>query len=171
MRSDKISPRTVQTLEELRRKRKTVYSSLPYQTFMVHGIKASMMEAFVYLTSPEYDKATKLKALLHAGRALRNFELKFPEPQKGIHPESGLPYVWHPNSIRLIELRDKFFEHCQLDAGRRRFLRIGINFIIIMYDYDPPYRMMIDWWAKQLDIKNWDFSVPVTVMPRDWCSG
>lgn len=141
--------------------RRTVFSSLPVQTFMVHGIKAPALENISILLSPESNPAQKLKALMALRRVLHDFEKNFPEPT----PEN----TWHPNSHLLCQVRDEFFKHCVgLSCERLRTLRLGINFFIIIYDYDPPYRMMIDWWAKQLKIQNWDFTVPITMVQRNW---
>jgi hypothetical protein len=146
----------------------TVYSSLPYQTFMVHAIKAPVVEGVFTIFSPTANKAQKTQAMLKAYRGLKAFEDKFPEPQHGNEPTTGLPYAWHPNSHALIDLRDEFFKHCHLNDGRCRLLRTFINAVIIIYDYDPPYRMMIDWWAQQLNIQNWRFDMPVTVVNHNW---
>ena len=89
------------------------------------------------------------------------FADKFPEPTE--------ENTWHPNSHRLIKGRDEFFKHCVgLAPERLKLLRAGINFVIVIYDYDPPYRMMIDWWAKQLKIENWDYDVPITIVNHNW---
>ncbi len=157
-----------QLRNEKQLERVTVYSALPHQTFMVHGIKAPMIQSIVTIISPESSDMDRFKALLQARRVLANFEKNFPEPQHGIEPISGLPYVWHPNSHTLIDIRDEYFKHCQLEQPRLKLLRMGIDFVIIIYDYDPPYRMMIDWWAKQLKILNWRYDIPITINARDW---
>jgi hypothetical protein len=147
--------------------RQTVYTSLPYQTFMVHAIKAPMLENLMAIISPEATTQDRVKAMLRIRKILELFNDKFPEPQIEIHPETGLPYVWHPNSELLIKYRDEFFTHCHLGGMREKFLRMGINFLIIIYDYDPPYRMMIDWWAERL-IQGWRLDIPITVHPHAW---
>jgi hypothetical protein len=146
------------------KKRQTVYSSFDYQKVMIEDIKRPMLESLMVILSPESSKTGTLKALLNLAKVLNKFESSFPEPQRGIHPETGLPYIWNPNSKRLIEYRDEFFSHCKLGGIRERILRAGINFIIIIYDYDPPYRFMIEWWAKKLEIKNWNHDIPPKVV-------
>lgn len=118
------------------KKRMTIFASLPYQTFMVHALKAPLV------------------------KLINLFVDKFPEPTK--------ENTWHPNSHRLIEIRDEFFKHCFLHESKLKILRAGINFAIVIYDYDPPYRMMIDWWAKQLKIQNWNYDMPITITGRNW---
>ncbi len=145
---------------ELQKQRMTIFTSLPYQTFMVHAIKAPAIESLMLLISPEAGKADKFKALLQLRKALKAFDEKFPEPTE--------ENTWHPNSHRLIRIRDEFFKHCHLDESRQKLLRLGTNFVIVIYDYDPPYRMMIDWWARMLEIQNWDFDVPLSTIKRNW---
>jgi hypothetical protein len=149
-------------------RRQTIFSSYEMQQLMINEIKQPMVESIVSILSPGTSNVDKVKALLKARRALKTFSEKFPEPQEGIHLESGLPYVWNPNSIRLIHIRDEFFKHCKLSKSRTDFMRTGINFLIVIYDYDPPYRMMIDWWAKQLEIRNWEYGLPVKVVNYIW---
>jgi len=144
-------------------RRKTVYSSFDYQKVMIEDIKRPLLENLMIILSPDSSKSDILKALLNLMKVLRRFE-KYPEPQRGIHPETGLPYVWNPNSLRLIELRDEFFSHCKLGGLRERILRAGINFIIIIYDYDPPYRFMLEWWIEKLEPKHWNRHIPVKVV-------
>lgn len=147
--------------------RQTVYASLPYQTFMVHAIKKPALEYLMTLISPEAKAGDRVKALFRLRKVAELFGSKFPEPVDGIHPETGLPYIWHPNSRLLIKTRDEFFTHCKIGGAREQFIRLAINFLIILYDYDPPYRMMIDWWAVRL-IKDWKLDVPVTVHGYNW---
>ncbi len=149
-------------LVEQQKKRLTVFAELPHQTFMVHGIKAPAIESLMVLISPASGSADKVKALLRLRRVLKDFERNFPEPTR--------ENTWHPNSWIMIDIRDRFFrDHCiGLSAERLKTMRLGINFFIIIYDYDPPYRMMIDWWAKQLDIKNWDYQASAPLFPRNW---
>lgn len=104
-------------------KKKTIYSSLPMQVFMMHAIK---------------------KPLLEVARLILS---KLPEPTK--------ENTWHPNSHNLIEIRDDFFEHCFLGEDRRIFIRTVFNFVIIIYDFDAPWRMMIDWCIEEWRKKDW----------------
>ncbi len=140
--------------------RMTVFSDLPHQTFMVHGIKAPLMEGVMELLTPGRNTGDNFKSMYKIARSLKGFEKNFPEPTQ--------ENTWHPNSHILINIRDEFFKHCQLDERRRRLLRLAINFVIAIYDYDPPYRMMIDWWAQQLKIQNWRYDVPVKLINYNW---
>ncbi len=69
---------------------------------------------------------------------------KLPEPTKD--------NTWHPNSHNLIDIRDAFFKHCILGGDRERFIKAVFNFVIILYDFDPPWRWMIDF-VKDMALK------------------
>jgi hypothetical protein len=118
------------------KRRQTIFTSSPYQKFMIHGIKAPLLTL------------------------INLFADKFPEPTK--------ENTWHPNSHTMIDIRDEFFRHCHLDKRRNSVLRAVINFVIVMYDYDPPYRMMIDWWAKNLEFQNWRHDIDIKVIDYKW---
>lgn len=141
-------------------RRQTIFSSYAIQQRMINEIKAPLTEATAVLTNPASGYGIKLKALMKLRTVDKAFQ-QFPEPTK--------ENTWHPNSHRIIEIRDEFFQHSYgLSAQRLKLLRTGINFVIIIYDYDPPYRMMIDWWAKQLQIQNWRYDIPIRVGNYDW---
>jgi hypothetical protein len=141
------------------RRRQTVYTSCEWQERMIREVKGPVVAAVECLMNPEAGYGEKARRLLSLRRALMAFK-EFPEPVKG--------NTWHPNSHVLIEIRDEFFRHCRLGEGRNTLFRLFINFIIILYDYDPPYRMMIDWWAFHLKLRNWNYDTPVRVHGRLW---
>lgn len=147
--------------------RRTIYSCSDCHICMVKLVKKPMLEAIDKLASGEGGIKDKVKVLLSLRQVLKDFN-RIPEPREGIHEATGLPYVWHPNSITLIRLRDEFFTHPRLAESRLSLMRTFINFVIILYDYDPPYRMMIDWWAAQLQIQNWRYDIPITVIDHHW---
>jgi len=135
------------------------YASYEWQQEMIHKVKAPAIKAILTIIDPSSSKAEKAGALLKGYRAAKSLG-QFPEPTK--------ENTWNPNTHRLINTRDEFFRHCHLDEKRRKVLRLGINFIIIMYDHDPPYRMMIDWWAKQLKVQNWECDIPYKLVGYNW---
>ncbi len=64
--------------------------------------------------------------------------------------------TWHPNSHNLIDLRDDFFTHCVgLAEERLRVIRCVFNFVIILYDFDPPWRWMMDFVLEKALLKEW----------------
>jgi hypothetical protein len=109
-------------------KHRTIYSSLPMQIFMIHAIKKPLMAV--------------------AGLILD----KIPEPTK--------ENTWHPNSHNLIDIRDDFFTHMETDKSlaseRLKIIRCVFNFIIILYDFDPPWRWMIDYVKDEAFKKKWE---------------
>ena len=139
------------------KKRQTVFSSYEWQHRMVEEVKGPALEGLMDILSSNYGR--RLGGLLKLRRAMQAW-VDFPEPTK--------ENTWHPNSHRLIDIRDDFLSLCQLDEKHIRFIRLAINFIIVLYDYDPPYRMLIDWWAKKLGMTNWDYSIPITVVGHNW---
>jgi len=125
----------------------TVFSTLPLQVFMIHEIKKPLMQSIGILTSSSSSPLDKVKALLALRKVLVAIG-KMPEPTK--------ENTWHPNTHNLIDLRDRFFEHCHLDDFRLTFLRAFWKFLIIIYDFDAPWRRMIDAvieWAFGMDWK------------------
>lgn len=117
-------------------KKKTIYSSLPVQVFMIHAIKAPIMEAVYSLFfNPKATFTEKAKALRKLWKAYQAFQ-KIPEPTK--------ENTWHPNSHNLIDLRDTLFYHLQLGDDRWRVIKSIFNFVIILNDFDPPWRWIMD---------------------------
>ncbi len=135
--------RDARVKETERRMQRGIYGQLPYQVFMIHAIKAPMLESIAALLSPESGNGNKLKALIALRKVIKNLD-KFPEPT--------IENTWHPNSHRLIELRDEFFERYRRFPFRH-LIQKGIKFGIIIYDYDRPYRDMGDWAKAELDKK------------------
>lgn len=118
------------------------------------------MSAILVLASPTTSLFAKIKAIFQvigSYRALNDL------------PEPTFENTWHPNSHRLIELRDEFFKHCVgLGTPRLKFMRAFINFIIIMYDYDRPYRDMMDWAKEALEKKGWDARGSQDLIAAHW---
>ena len=85
---------------------------------------------------------------------------KLPEPTK--------ENTWHPNSHRLIEVRDWFFEHCLIGGDKEKFIRIAFNFVIILYDFDPPWRDMMDSAREEFMKKTWLPRGSQSTFPPNW---
>lgn len=56
----------------------------------------------------------------------------------------------HPNARRLVEIRDEFMKRNQSDGARHKAMSGIINFVIMMYEYDAPYRQRIDWVLRKV---------------------
>jgi len=102
---------------------------------MVHAIKKPALEAIETIFDPDASKIKKLRAANELWKAFKCIS-KMPEPT--------VENTWHPNSHNLIKIRDWLFEHCFLDAWRMGFIRKLMNFVIILYDFDPPWRWIMD---------------------------
>ncbi len=114
---------------------KTVYFSLAMQMYMAQAIKAPAMQALSVLVNPKakrFDKLRAAKMLYGAFQATQGL----PEPTK--------ENTWHSNTHNLIYLRDWLFQRCFLNGVRMNFIRRIMNFIIILYDFDPPWRWIFD---------------------------
>jgi len=124
---------------------KTVYFSLPMQMYMNVTIKKPALDAISVLFG-ESSKVDKLKAAKMLWDAFQAIE-GLPEPTK--------ENTWHPNTHRLIELRDWLFERCFLGKLRMGFIRRVMNFLIILYDFDPPWRWIFDSVKEQICSQEW----------------
>lgn len=114
---------------------KTIYFSLGMQMYMTETIKKPIIQGISVLFHPQASKLDKVKAV----RAL----WKVLEALKGL-PEPTKENTWHPNTHNLIDLRDSLFGHCFLGGNRMELIRRIINFVIILYDFDPPWRWIFD---------------------------
>lgn len=126
--------------------KRTIYSALPMQAYMLHAVKAPLMEGVNALLSPTSNLKDKIMAVRKIRTAYKNF-LKVPEPTK--------ENTWHPNTHALIEVRDWFCERCFLNDTRKSFVRNFFNFVIVIHAYDQPWRWMIESCKEQLDKKDW----------------
>ncbi len=114
---------------------KTVYYSAPMQIYMSVAIKGPALQAITVLFSPKAGKLDKIKA----GKMLWDAF----EATKGL-PEPTKENTWHPNTHNLIDLRDWLWARCRLAPIRMGFIRRLMNFVIILYDFDPPWRWIFD---------------------------
>lgn len=64
-------------------------------------------------------------------------------------PEPTKENTIQPNSHILIKIRDEFFSRL-LIKHRIKPLRAIFNLFIIVYEFDEPYRQLIDWVVSRL---------------------
>lgn len=83
-------------------------------------------------------------------------------------PEPTVDNTWHPNSHRMIQIRDEFKKNCTLSADRVNLIVTGMNFAIMMYDFDRPYRDMMDWAKDRLDELGWTPRGSLDLIGADW---
>ena len=84
-------------------------------------------------------KAPLLKVIISLAKRL-------PEPSK----ENTL----HPNSQKLLEIRERFF-NCEENPGRRELFDAIWKIAIVEYEHDPYYRYRIDWVLEQIFASDW----------------
>lgn len=71
---------------------------------------------------------------------------KYPEPTR----ENCL----HPNTQKLLDIRDKFFEYENL-AGRKPLFEAAFKLLIIEYEHDPYYRWRFEWLLEEINKSGW----------------
>ncbi|KKK67048.1 hypothetical protein LCGC14_2957950, partial [marine sediment metagenome] len=66
---------------------------------------------------------------------------------------------FHPNSHRLLDIRDRFFE-CWDFGGRNVVIRVLFKILIVKYEHSPAWRNMLDWAIREIpdDWKPFDTS-------------
>ena len=69
------------------------------------------------------------------------------------YPEPTRENTLHPNTHRLLDIRDKFFECWEVEA-RASLLKVLFRILIVKYEHSPTWRNMFDWFLKE--------------MPDDW---
>lgn len=129
----------------MRNNQKTIYFSIPVQTFITLNIKQPILEAVRNIfASPLWNKLVAIWYLWKAYKAIAYL------------PEPNLENTWHPNTRNHIYLRDWLFKRCFLDKLRMTFIRRLMNFVIILYDFDPYWRWIIDSVREEIVKLNWE---------------
>jgi len=72
------------------------------------------------------------------------------------------------NGKTLCRIRNEFFRRLQLSKTHTRVLRAILNFGIVMYEHDSPYRQMMDWCKEKLDKELWEPRPPHTPDIQMW---
>jgi hypothetical protein len=129
----------------------TIYDDQAVQIFMIESIKTPLMEGVETIFDSNASKVSKLKAISKIGKALMAVD-KLPRPTK--------ENTWHPNAHNLIDIRD-WIESCLELAGiRMGFIDRVFNIAIIIYNFDPPWRYIMDSCKEKSDELTWK--------PRGW---
>ena len=131
----------------------------PYTQGEVHHrileFKLALVPALGIMFNPgRYGAAEKLKIAWSLKKAL---------PLLDEIPEPDLENCKYANSKRLVQIRDEFFEHLRFGDERLIALRTIINWAILMYEYDKPYRHLMDWWLEKI-IYYWNMGL---FLPRE----
>jgi len=113
-----------------------------HRQYVIEDIKAPMLDAIVAL-SGETGFFRKLRLIFAIIKLIK----RFPEPTK----ENCV----FPNSRRLIEIRDKFFE-LEGEASRVPIYRAIWKLLIVEYEHDGDKRHRIDWILEQIQQGKWE---------------
>jgi len=152
--------RDARVAEMARRRARGIFGQ-ELQQLAIMDIKAKMMMAVTTLASPSASKIDRIKAARGLWQVVGQIE-QLPEPT--------IENTWHPNSHRLIKVRDEFFAGCGLGWPRQRFIRAGFNLLIMIYDYDRPYRDIMDWAFQELRNLGWEPRGSQDLIAADWSS-
>ena len=125
---------------------RTIFYGIGAQMLMTHEIKMPVMKSFAILFNSKASKLKKLGALWALWRVFQATKC-LPEPTKA--------NTWHPNTRNLIDLRDWLFQRCGLGTLRLHLIRRVMNFCIILYDFDPPWRWIFDSVREEALKKEW----------------
>ena len=94
-------------------------------------------------------KSPLMKAIVIIGN-------RFPEPTR--------ENVLHPNSQRLLDIQDKFFEY-ENNSGRKALFKAAFRIMIAVYEHDPYYHYRFDWFLEMISKSGWkvrSYGHPVT---------
>jgi len=95
-------------------------------------LKNQMRDAIGYFVE-EVNKPLAKTIIMLAGR--------YPKPTKR--------NTVHPNTHRLLDIRDEFFKHWKLD-GRAPLVKALFRILIVKYEHSPTWRNMLDWVIKEV---------------------
>ncbi len=65
------------------------------------------------------------------------------------YPEPTRLNCYHPNSHRMLDIRDKFFE-CWDFQIRNTVIDALFRILIVKYEHSPAWRNMLDWMVKEI---------------------
>ncbi|KKN72884.1 hypothetical protein LCGC14_0405880 [marine sediment metagenome] len=86
----------------------------------------------------------KVKAPLM--KALIKFAQRYPEPTRD--------NIIHPNTLKLLDIQDKFFKY-ENNLGRNGLFRALFRIFIDEYEHDPYYHYRFDWFLEEIVNCGW----------------
>ena len=69
-------------------------------------------------------------------------------------PEPDRDNVMHPNTFKLLDIRDKFFK-LESNPSRKALFEAAWRILITEYEHDPYYRYRLDWIVEQIINTDW----------------
>ena len=70
------------------------------------------------------------------------------------YPEPTRDNVIHPNTLKLLDFQDKFFEY-EDNPGREELFRAVFRVLIAEYEHDPYYHYRFDWLLEEIAKSDW----------------
>ncbi len=142
---------------------------IPTRHCAIKEIKASLAVAIINLAA-EYSKPAKSKGRWHVllyrlmlwtikrkyfidkvkkplMDAIVNLAMKYPEPT--------MDNTCIPNTAKLLNIRDKFFEY-EDNPGRKALFEAIWQMFIVEYEHDGYYRYRIDWLLEEINKCGWE---------------
>lgn len=110
------------------------YKNITHQMLLPAPVDRSMRQYVI-----DKIKAPMVKAVVILGR-------RYPYPTK--------ENTTHPNTHRLLEIRDEFFKH-ETGTNRKDFFEALWRVFIDEYEHDAYYRDRIDWIREQIMKAEW----------------
>jgi len=120
----------------------TVFCRNDIQEIIVNHVNAPLRDILMSRMNP-FRKLIKLNRLIEV--ILKGF------------PDPTIENTWHPNTHRLIVMRDDFFTHLKMPS-RHKVLWAIWKYTIYAYDYVPVYRYLIDRTLELWLKSGWEFS-------------
>ena len=71
------------------------------------------------------------------------------------YPEPTREQTLLPNTHRLLDIQDKFFE-CEQNPNRRALFQAVWRILIVEYEHDPYYRSRFDWVIAEIGKSGWE---------------
>ncbi len=70
------------------------------------------------------------------------------------YPEPTIDNVLHPNSKRLVEIRDKYCRY-EGDGRVKALVMAALRILISKIEHSPPYRDRFGWFVEELRAGEW----------------
>lgn len=148
------------------KKKLTIYDTIPMQIFFIKNIKEPLENIVLTLTLFGLNRVQRviiavliaiIMIVMGKGKYLPKIAWM---PQKILRSLEGIPTptkedTYCPNTHILIDAEREYFKHFYHEQDRARFMRAFFKFLIILYYYDLPWRLKIDWVLRFLHNQSW----------------
>ena len=73
----------------------------------------------------------------------------------GRYPEPTKENCLHPNSIRLLDIKDEIFRCWDLHGRNRILVNALFRIVIVKYEHSPNWRNLLDWLFMMVEQSGW----------------